>query len=80
MADMMTLQEHFGDLKNVHLAYVGDGNNVAHSLLLAAASLGAFDFGRNAEGLRAESRDCFAAREELADAHRVKIVVTNDRG
>ena len=41
MADMLTLQEHFGELKGVHLAYVGDGNNVAHSLLLAAASLGA---------------------------------------
>jgi len=41
MADMMTLQEHFGDLRGVHLAYVGDGNNVAHSLMLAAASLGA---------------------------------------
>ena len=41
MADMLTLQEHFGDLHNVHLAYVGDGNNVAHSLMLAAASLGA---------------------------------------
>jgi ornithine carbamoyltransferase len=41
MADMLTLQEHFGDLRNVHLAYVGDGNNVAHSLMLAAASLGA---------------------------------------
>src|SRR5271166_1672929 len=41
MADMLTLQEQFGDLRNVHLAYVGDGNNVAHSLMLAAASLGA---------------------------------------
>ena len=41
MADMLTLQEHFGDLHGVHLAYVGDGNNVAHSLMLAAASLGA---------------------------------------
>ena len=41
MADMLTLQEHFGDLRNVHLAFVGDGNNVAHSLMLAAASLGA---------------------------------------
>ena len=41
MADMLTLQEHFGDLRNVHLAYVGDGNNVAHSLMLAVASLGA---------------------------------------
>ncbi len=41
LADMLTLQEHFGDLHNVHLAYLGDGNNVAHSLMLAAASLGA---------------------------------------
>ena len=41
MADMLTLQEQFGDLRNVRLAYVGDGNNVAHSLMLAAASLGA---------------------------------------
>jgi ornithine carbamoyltransferase len=40
LADMFTLQERFGDLRNVKLAYVGDGNNVAHSLMLAAASLG----------------------------------------
>jgi ornithine carbamoyltransferase len=39
-ADFFTLQEKFGDLSKVHVAYVGDGNNVAHSLLLAAASLG----------------------------------------
>src|SRR5208282_4299636 len=41
LADFFTLQEHFGDLSKVHLAYVGDGNNVAHSLLLAGASVGA---------------------------------------
>jgi ornithine carbamoyltransferase len=40
LADYFTLQEKFGDLRNVRLAYVGDGNNVAHSLLLAAAALG----------------------------------------
>jgi ornithine carbamoyltransferase len=39
-ADFFTLQEKFGDLNNVRLAYVGDGNNVAHSLMLAAASMG----------------------------------------
>ena len=39
-ADFFTLQEKFGDLRQAHLAYVGDGNNVAHSLMLAAASLG----------------------------------------
>jgi ornithine carbamoyltransferase len=40
LADYLTLQERFGDLKKVKLAYVGDGNNVAHSLLLTCACLG----------------------------------------
>jgi ornithine carbamoyltransferase len=40
LADYLTLQEHFGDLSRICLAYVGDGNNVAHSLLLTAACLG----------------------------------------
>ncbi len=40
LADYFTLQERFGDLKNLCLAYVGDGNNVAHSLLLTCACLG----------------------------------------
>lgn len=39
-ADLFTLQEKFADLRQIRLAYVGDGNNVAHSLILAAASLG----------------------------------------
>jgi len=40
LADYFTLMERFGDLKKICLAYVGDGNNVAHSLLLTAATLG----------------------------------------
>ena len=40
LADYFTLQERFGNLRNVRLAYVGDGNNVAHSLLLTCACLG----------------------------------------
>jgi ornithine carbamoyltransferase len=40
LADYFTLHEKFGDLKKICLAYVGDGNNVAHSLLLTAATLG----------------------------------------
>ncbi|NBV59380.1 MAG: hypothetical protein EBR68_06340, partial [Synechococcaceae bacterium WB4_2_0811] len=38
--DYLTLQENFGQLKGLTLAYVGDGNNVAHSLLLSGALLG----------------------------------------
>ncbi len=37
MADFLTLREHKGALSNLKLAYVGDGNNVCHSLMLAAA-------------------------------------------
>lgn len=40
LADYFTLQERFGDLRNICLSYVGDGNNVAHSLLLTCACLG----------------------------------------
>lgn len=40
LADMLTLKERFGRLRGLRLAYVGDGNNVAHSLLLCCARLG----------------------------------------
>ena len=40
LADYFTLQERFGNLRKITLAYLGDGNNVLHSLLLAAALLG----------------------------------------
>ncbi len=37
LADLLTIQESFGQLAGRHLAYVGDGNNVAHALLLGGA-------------------------------------------
>jgi ornithine carbamoyltransferase len=40
LADCLTLREHFGDLRGLPVAYVGDGNNVAHSLIEAAALTG----------------------------------------
>jgi ornithine carbamoyltransferase len=40
LADYLTLQEAFGQIKGLTLAYVGDGNNVAHSLMLCGALLG----------------------------------------
>jgi ornithine carbamoyltransferase len=40
LADYMTMEESFGSLAGLTMAYVGDGNNVAHSLLLAGALLG----------------------------------------
>ena len=40
LADFLTMQEAFGNLSGQTLAYVGDGNNVAHSLMLCGALLG----------------------------------------
>ena len=40
LADYMTIKEEFVDFKNVVLTYIGDGNNVAHSLILCGALLG----------------------------------------
>jgi len=40
LADMLALREHWGELAGRQLVYVGDGNNVAASLLLACASVG----------------------------------------
>src|SRR5580693_384200 len=41
IADFFTLEERFGSAEGLRFAYVGDGNNVCHSLILTAAQLGA---------------------------------------
>src|SRR5271157_3392393 len=41
LADFFTLHEKFGDLKGFKLTFVGDGNNVCHSLMVLGAKLGA---------------------------------------
>jgi ornithine carbamoyltransferase len=40
LADLLTVREHYGQLEDVAVAYVGDGNNVAHSLMEAGALAG----------------------------------------
>ena len=40
LTDLLTVKERFGSLEGVHLAYLGDGNNVAHSLLIGGALAG----------------------------------------
>ena len=40
MADVLTIKEHFDDIKGIKIAFIGDGNNVARSLAHACAKLG----------------------------------------
>jgi len=40
LADVFTLRERFGELRGLRLAFVGDGNNVAHSLMLPSLRMG----------------------------------------
>jgi ornithine carbamoyltransferase len=64
LADFFTLEEKFGALRGLKLAYVGDGNNVCHSLIFLAARLGVY--------LRIATPQQYApAPEVLADAKRV---------
>jgi ornithine carbamoyltransferase len=77
MADMLTLQQHFGDLHGAHLAYVGDGNNVAHSLMLAAASLGASISIGTPRGYEPNA-DITEAARELAATSGAQVRVVND--
>ena len=77
MADMLTLQQHFGDLRGVRLAYVGDGNNVANSLMLAAASLGASISVGTPRGYEPQAAITEAARE-LAVVSGASVSVVND--
>ncbi len=77
LADMLTLQEHFGNLCNVRLAYVGDGNNVAHSLLLAAAGLGTTISVGTPKGFEPNA-EIVEAAQELAAASGGHVEVVND--
>src|SRR5919108_350921 len=64
LADFFTLQERFGDLRGFKLTYVGDGNNVCHSLMYLAARLGVH--------IRiATPHDYTPAAEVVADSKRV---------
>ncbi|XP_030642312.1 ornithine carbamoyltransferase, mitochondrial [Chanos chanos] len=40
LADLLTLQEHYGSLNGLTVTWIGDGNNVLHSLMMSLAKLG----------------------------------------
>jgi ornithine carbamoyltransferase len=77
LADMMTLREQFGELRGLKLAFVGDGNNVAHSLMLSATRLG-IDFTIATPRGYEPSPEIVAQAEGLAATSGVSMRVLND--
>jgi ornithine carbamoyltransferase len=63
LADMLTIRERFGRLEGVRVAYLGDGNNVCSSLMVAAARLGAGFVAATPPGYEPDDRALATARE-----------------
>src|SRR5438105_1785011 len=63
LADVMTVRERFGRLEGVRLAYLGDGNNVSASLMVAAAKLGMPFVAATPEGYEPDPKAVEIARE-----------------
>jgi ornithine carbamoyltransferase len=63
LADVMTIRERLGRLEGVRVAYLGDGNNVCASLMVAAAKLGMEFVAATPEGYEPDRRAVELARE-----------------
>ncbi len=77
MADYLTVQEVKGRVEGVKLAYVGDGNNVAHSLMFGGARLGATVAIVTPKGYE-PAEDAVSWTREEGRKTGAKLIVTND--
>ncbi|MGC8645399.1 MAG: ornithine carbamoyltransferase [Thermoplasmata archaeon] len=77
VADFMTIKEKKGTLKGLKIAFVGDGNNTANSLMLASALVGADFWIATPKGYEPDERFVSQALT-LSKRHRSEVVVTND--
>jgi ornithine carbamoyltransferase len=77
LADAMTIRERFGSFDGVRVAYLGDGNNVCHSLMVACAKLGADFVAATPEGYEPNDGVVEWARA-AASASGVSVELTHD--
>ncbi len=69
LADFFTLEERFGGLRGLKLAYLGDGNNVCHSLLVTGARVGAHICVATPVGYEPDAEVVAEARRVAREAH-----------
>jgi ornithine carbamoyltransferase len=77
LADVFTMREQFGELRGLKLAFVGDGNNVAHSLMLTAPRLG-MDFAIATPASYSPNPEIVSQAEGLAALAGTRLEVTNN--
>lgn len=78
LADLQTIREHKGhNLKGMKLAYIGDGNNMAHSLMIGGAKMGMEIYVASPNEYTPDDQWVDIARE-IASETGGKIVLTND--
>ena len=77
LADIFTLRERFGNLRGHKLAFVGDGNNVAHSLMLSALRMGMSFWIATPKGY-APDAEIAAQAETLAAVSGAQLVITEN--
>lgn len=77
MADVFTLREKKGSLSQLKLTYIGDGNNVCHSLLYASAKAGCEMIAATPEGFEPQPEILRQAEEDARETG-ARFVLTND--
>lgn len=77
LADLLTMIEVKGTIRGKKLAYVGDGNNVAHSLIIGAANMGMHVAFASPEGY-ACNQNLFMKAQKIANANGGSLILTNN--
>ncbi|NMA65100.1 MAG: ornithine carbamoyltransferase [Clostridiaceae bacterium] len=77
LADLMTIKEYKGKFKGIKLAYVGDGNNVANSLLIGCAKVGVNISVATPAGYQCEENSIQLAKE-ASKITGAEIILTED--
>lgn len=77
LADMLTIQEHKGRLRGLKFAYIGDGNNMAHSLMYACAKAGMDISVASPKGYECDAEIVKNAKADAALSGS-QVILTND--
>ena len=77
LADLMTAYEHKGKLKGLKLAYIGDGNNMAHSLMYGCAKAGLDCAVATPDGYQCDTEVVANAKDDFKK-YGSELILTND--